>query len=82
MEKINFQENTLLHINQSYLTVNKHKKIFYFDFFMIANIVASLTPSQDVSSHTLKENEVKMAMPRSDPKTREFKRIIRKYCLH
>ena len=82
MEKINIPENILLYINQSYLTVNKHKKIFYFDFFLIANIVASLNSSQGVSSHTLKENEVKMVMPRYDPKTSEFKRVIRNYCLY
>ena len=82
MEKINFPENTLLYINQSCLTVNKYKKIFYCDFFMIAKIVASLDPPQDISSHTLKENEVKMVMLHYDPKTREFKWVIRNYCLH
>ena len=82
MEKINFQENTLLYTNQSYFTVNKYKKIFYCNLFMIAKIVASLNPPQNVSSQTLKENKVKMVMPRYDPKTREFKRVVRNYCLH
>ena len=69
LEKINFPENTLLYINQLYLTVNKCKKIFYCDFFMIAKIVAPLNPPQDIFSHALKENEVKMVMPLYDPKT-------------
>ena len=35
MEKVNFSENTLLYINQSYLTVKKNKKIFYCHFFIL-----------------------------------------------
>ena len=35
-EKVNFSENTLLYINQSYLTVNKKtKNIFYCHFFIL-----------------------------------------------
>ena len=35
MEKVNFTENMLLYINQSYLTVKKYKKIFYYNFFTV-----------------------------------------------
>ena len=35
MEKVNFSENTLLYINQSYLTVKKNEKTFYCHFFIL-----------------------------------------------
>ena len=35
MEKVNFPENTLFYLNQSYLTVKKNKKNFYCDYFIL-----------------------------------------------
>ena len=35
MEKVNFPENTVFYLNQSYLTVKKNKKIFYCDYFIL-----------------------------------------------
>ena len=57
MEKVNFPENMLLYINQSYLTVKKYKKIFYYNFFTVGQIMESL----------------KMIRPCYDPETEEFK---------
>ena len=34
MEKVNFAENTLIYLNQSYVTVRKNQKIFYYDYFV------------------------------------------------
>ena len=57
MEKVNFPENMLLYINQSYLTVKKYKKIFYYNFFTVGQIMESL----------------KMIRPCYDLETEEFK---------
>ena len=73
MEKVNFPENTFFYLNQSYLTVKKNKKIFYYDYFIIGQIVKLSKPPQDISSYTLKENEVQMVRPNYDPETGEFK---------
>ena len=35
MEKVNFPENTLLYINQAFLTVQKSKNIFYCDYYVL-----------------------------------------------
>ena len=75
MEKVNFPENTLLYMNQSYLTIKK--KIFCCDFYIIGQIVGSSNPPQDISSYTLKENEVKMVRPKYDPKTGESKGLYK-----
>ena len=71
MEKVNFPESTLFYLNQAYLTVKKKK--IYCDFFILGQIVESSNPPQNVSSYTLKENEVKMVRPRYHPKSLEFK---------
>ena len=39
MEKVNFHENRLFYLNQSYLIVKKNKKIYCCDFFIIGQIV-------------------------------------------
>ena len=53
MEKVNFPENTLFSVNQSYLTVKKIK-IFYSEYFVIGQVIEASNPPQDVSPYTLK----------------------------
>ena len=72
-----FSENTFFYLNQSYLTKKKNKEISYCDYFIIGQIVESSNPPQDVSSYTLKENEVKMVRPRYDPETGEIKGLYK-----
>ena len=39
MEKINFPDNTLLYINQAFLTVKMNKKIYYCDYYVLDQIL-------------------------------------------
>ena len=73
LKKVNFPKNTLIYLNQSYLTVKENKKIFYCDYFITGQLSESSNPPQDVSSHTLKENEVEMVTSRYDLDMSEFK---------
>ena len=50
MEKVNFPENTLLYINQAFLTVKKNKKSFYCDYYVLIQIVQASNTLQDISS--------------------------------
>ena len=77
MEKVNFPENTLLYINQAFLTVKKNKIIFYCGYYVLGQIVEASNTPLDISSYTLKENEVKMVKPQQDPKTGEFKGLYK-----
>ena len=72
MEKVNFPENTLLYLNQCYLTVKKNKKIYCCDFFIIGKIVEASNPPEDMSTYVLREKEVKMVRPKYNPETGEF----------
>ena len=49
MEKVNFPENTLFYVKQSYLSIKKNKRIFYWEYFVIGQIVEASNPPQDVS---------------------------------
>lgn len=72
MEKLNFPENSLIYFNQAYLTVKKNKKIFYCNFSLLGQIVEVLNLLQDVSSYTLREDELKMVKPRYNVETGKF----------
>ena len=70
MEKVKYLENTILHLNQIYLTVKK--KIFDCDFFVLGQIIETANSPEGISTLVLKENEVKMIRPKYNAETREF----------
>ena len=72
MENVNFPENTLLYINQCYLTVLKNKKIYYCDYYIIGQIVEASNPPQNIDSSELQDREVKMFKPKYNSETEEF----------
>ena len=72
MEKVNFPENTLLYVNQSYLTVQKNKTIYYCDYYIIGQIVGASNPPQNIDSYELQDREVKMVRPKYNSETGEF----------
>ena len=72
MEKVNYPENTILYLNQAYLTVKENKKIYYCDSFVLGQIVEAANPPEDISTYVLKENKVKMIRPKSNAETGEF----------
>ena len=39
MEKVNFPENSLIYVNQAYLTIQKSKKIYYRDYYILGQII-------------------------------------------
>ena len=78
MEKVNYPENTLFYINQA-IKVKNNKKIFYCDYFILIlrQIVESSNPPENISTHTLKENEVRMIRPKYDTSTGEFEGLYK-----
>ena len=72
MEKVNYPENTLFYINQTYLTVKKNKKL-------IATILSSYISlkiqihQKKILPYTLKKNEARMVRPKYDTSTGQCK---------
>ena len=72
MEKVNFPENPLIYINQAYLTVQKNKKIYCCDYFILGEIIEASNPPLNIETYELKENEVKYFRSRYNKETGKF----------
>ena len=72
MEKVILRIPCTISISHMSLS-RKVKEICFCYFYILGQIVEFSNPPQDVSSYTLKENEVKMVRSKYDPETGEFK---------
>ena len=72
MEKLNYLENTILYLNQAYLTVTKNKNIYYCDFFVLGQTVEAANPPEDILAYVLNENKVKIIRLKYNAETGEF----------
>ena len=74
MEKVNFPD-----INQTYLTIQKNKKIYYCDYFILGQIIEACNPPNeacnppnDISKYELEDGEVQFFRPTHIKDTGEF----------
>ena len=73
MSKVNCPVNTIIYIDQAYLTVKNNKKMYYADiFFGGGQVTEALIPPENISNYVCKEREVKLVSPRYDPSTGGF----------
>ena len=77
MEKVKFPENSLYYINQSYLTIQKNKKIYYADYFLLGQIIEASNPLQDIQNYELQDREVKYLRPKYNPETGDFQGLYK-----
>ena len=55
MEKVNFPENSHFYVNQTYLAVQKSKKTYYADYFLLGQIIEAMDPANDIKNCKLKD---------------------------
>ena len=79
LEKTDLPENTILYLNQCYLSHKDNKKICYTDIFIIGQITPSLNQPENLEEYTLQENEVKILRSKYDNVTGQFLGL--EYCL-
>ena len=72
MEKLNFPENSLFYINQSYLAIKRNKKIYYADYFLLGQIIEASNLPQDIQNYELQDREVKYLLPKYNPEIGDF----------
>ena len=72
MNIVNFPENILLYVNQSYVMVQKNKNIYYCDYCIIGKIVDTTNLPKNIDSYDLQEREVKMVRPKYNSETGDF----------
>ena len=60
MDKENYPENSILYLNQGYLTIKDNKKIYYADYYLIGQKNEGINLPADIENYVCKEREVKM----------------------
>ena len=62
-EKVNFPENSLIYINQAYLTIQKNKKIYYRNYFIQGQIIEACNPPSDIGKYELQDRGLNSSAP-------------------
>ena len=82
LKKVNFQENSIIYVNQRYLKIKNNKNMIHADFYILGQIIEALNAPKDISSYVCKKREVKIIRPRYEQTTGEFLGLYKKYWLH
>ena len=64
MEKVNDPENSILYLIRRYLMLQKNKKMFYADYFLIGQMIEVSNPPENIDTYICKEREVKLVRPK------------------
>ena len=66
MEKENFPENSIIYLNQGYLTIKGNRKLYYADYYINGQINECINPPEDFENFVCQDTEVKLYRPRYD----------------
>ena len=72
MDKENFPENSIIYLNQVYLTIKDNKRLFYTNYFIIGQVIEAINPPEDIRNYICKEREVKFYRPQYNPQSGQF----------
>ena len=72
MEKVNYPEISFIYINQVYLTIQKGKKMYYGNHFLIGQIIEASNSTENIDSCICKENEINFYRPKYNISNGEF----------
>ena len=72
LKENNHPENSIIYINQAYLTIKNNKRMFYGDDFLLGQIIEAINPHKNISNYVCKEWEIKMYRLRYDTATGQF----------
>ena len=68
----NFLENSLIYINQGYLTIKDNRKLFYAEYYLIGQSKECANPPEDIEIYVCADRQVKVYRPCYDPLTGNF----------
>ena len=66
MDKENFPENSIIYINQGYLTVKDNRKLYFAAYYLIGQINVCTNPPEDIDNYICQYREVKIYCPHYD----------------
>ena len=59
-DKENIPENSIIYVNQGYLTIKDNKRLLYADYFLLGQVIEAINPPEDIRNYVCKEHEVKL----------------------
>ena len=72
MGKENNRENSIIYLNQVYLTIKESKSLYYADYYILGQVIERLNPPEDISNCFFQDCRVKIYRPRYDTATGTF----------
>ena len=72
MEKENYPDNSMIYVNQCYLTIKDNKRLYYADYYILCQVIECLNPPEDISNYVCQDRGVKNYRPRYDAVTGTF----------
>ena len=76
LQKANIPEMTLLYVNQASLRHKNDVKLYYWQHFILGQIIPLAKSPSDLSSYELKKNEVKILRQKYDLSSRQFLGLV------
>lgn len=59
-DKENIPENSIIYVNQGYLTIKDNKRLLYADYFLLGQVIEAINPPEAIRNYVCKEHEVKL----------------------
>lgn len=72
MKKKKYPDNSVIYVNQAYLTAKNNKKVFYADYYLIGQIIEVLNSPENIVNYVCKDYEEKTNNPRYDMSAGKF----------
>ena len=60
MQTLNYSGNSIIYVNQGYLTMKQDKRMFYADYHIRGQISEALDVPENISNYVCKERKVKI----------------------
>ena len=72
LDKKNYPENSMIYLNQGYLTIKDNKKLHYTDYYLLGQIIECIKPPEEILNYVCNEREFKIHRQRYDIATAQF----------
>ena len=60
LDKKNYPENSIIYLNQGYLTIKDNKKLQYTDYYLLGQIIKCIKPPEEILNYVCNEREFKI----------------------
>ena len=76
LDKAKMPEMTIFYLNQAYKSYKNNKKIYYYDFFIISQVIPLLNPPENLTNYEVKFNKAKVTVPKYNVVSGQFRGLV------